>query len=152
MKTQKLMIVALAALAFAAFFLPCKSYYPAFLWKSDHLVRERLIDILTGNYSVINILCLLLVFAPAIGLMIQNTRIVRSITVLLIISVLSSFLLLVADFILRFGVFEADVKLLSGYFLFMPLAGLGCFIFWSMTFRRIWIQIQQRRQRLHAAY
>jgi len=152
MKMRKLIIAALAALAFVAFFLPCKSYYPALFWKSDHLVRERIIDILTGNYSVINVLCMLLVFAPAIGLMVQNTRVTGSIIVLLIISLLSSFLLLGADFILRFGIFEADVKLLSGYFLFMPLAGLGCLIFWSMTFRRIWIRIQQRRQRLRAAY
>jgi hypothetical protein len=151
MKALKfLAITVLILLAAVSFFLPYKSYYPWFIFTSDHLVFERVADNFF-SWSIGAKLCFLVIFAPAMALAVLQTRLEKNLTTLLIASLISSAMLFSADFGLCFGIFEVQIKFLFDYFLFIGLSVSGCIIFWIMTLREIWHRIRNRRQKLKVA-
>jgi membrane-associated HD superfamily phosphohydrolase len=133
MKAPKnLLLVVFILLGVASFFLPNKSYYPSFIFTSNNRVFEHLADNF-GRWSIVAKLCFSVVFAPAAALIVLQTRLVKNVTGLLIISLILSAMLYSAGFAMTFGIFEAQTKLLSGYFLFMALGSFGCLMFWILT-------------------
>jgi hypothetical protein len=150
MKTPRiLLLMAFTILGIVSFFLPCKSYYPWFIFTSDHVVYEKVADEF-NRCAIVAQLCYCVALAPALAFAILQTKLERNLIGLLTISLVLPVMLFFAQFSLAFGLFEARIKMLSGYFLFMTLSGIGCVIFWMMTLREIWRRIRCRRQRLKA--
>ncbi len=142
--------IVLICLAVVSIILPYKSYYPWFIFTSDHKIYERVLGAFM-QYSISGKIDLLVVFSPAMAVVITRTWLARSITVLLIISLLTTWMSLVAGFGLRFALFEAYTKYLAGYYLFILLSISGCLAFWGMTAYQAWYRIYRWRQNLKAA-
>jgi len=151
MKSYKfLAIAALVLLAIVSFFLPSESYYPSFIFTSNHLVFERPMDTFSGCVFW-GKLFFLFIFTPAMACAVLQTRLEKNLTALLLVSFASSVSLLFVAFGLCFELFAAQQKFLFGYFLFVGLSAFGCIIFWIMSVREIWHRIRNRRQKLKAA-
>ena len=141
----------LVLLGLASFFLPCRSYYPTFfdIFPAGPLVHERIASAYFTKWSngsdVVLPLCLLAVFAPAMAVVVSQTRFQKNLTGLLIVSLILSGTLLMNDFGFRFVLFGEQLTLSSGYFLFMALSILGCLIFWFMSLREAWHRLRHRR-------
>jgi len=141
-------IAALLGLGVLSFFLPLKSYYGLLLFlKSDQQTIERILDLISVDLFTLSFLA---VFAPAAALTIRGSRVERSISGIFSVATLASAMLFLANALMRFNLFETDVKMLSGYFLFMTLAVSGCVALWLMAFRQSWLRIRDRRLRLQA--
>ena len=149
-KYKYLAVAFLICLAVASFFLPYKFYYSWFILTSDHKTYERILDVFV-ECSIEGKIDLLVVFSPVIAVIISRTWVAKSITGLLFVSLLSTWMLLSADFGLRFALFEAYTKYLAGYFLFFFLSISGCVAFWAMTICQAWNRIRHWRLKLKTA-
>lgn len=145
-----LIVIALILLGIASFLCPSKSYYPWFIFTSDHQVIERVVDDF-NKWSLGVKSCFIVVFAPAMAFAILQSRLKKNLSGLLFASIILTTMLFGAGFGLGFSIFEVQVKMLFGYFLFISLGVIGCLIFWIMTFGEIWHRVYNHRQKFKAA-
>jgi len=143
-------VVMLTGLAVASLFLPCKSYRGEFLFfKSDQLASKRIVDLISTLHWLN--LSFLAVLAPAAAVLTKGSRVERNLPGIFAIAVIVSVMSFYAYLLLRLNLFQADVTMLPGYFLFMPLAVSGCVAFWMMAVRQTWLRIRNRRVKLQSA-
>ncbi len=151
MKTLKFWLVAVFVLiGCMVFLMPYKSYYPSFIFTSNHQAIERIADDFS-QWSMVGKVCFLVVFAPAMAFSLWQTQWQKNLPGLLVFSFVLSAMLFLMSLLLGFGLFEAQTKFLFGYYVFLILGAAGCVVFWIMATCEICCRIHNWRQKIKGA-